>query len=188
MTARLHETLAQDLAVIGFRLDELISDSSLSNEQRSQIREIRLSIVEIARRFRDVIYLTNYRNRQALTIALTEILVGLQSDIDLSYPLLKPQEESLLNEALVEMAHNAIRHSGAKNFTISFVKNELGLELTISDDGQGLSPVSQANLGLRVIDQSLRAIGCNYQCSTSNQGTKFTIQIPDSIIDSVKTL
>jgi signal transduction histidine kinase len=183
LTARLHETLAQELAILGFRLDELISDTSLAQDHRAEIREIRLLMIGISRRFRDDIYLTNNRSRKTLELSLAEILADLYVEIDLSYPPLRSQEEKLLNEVLVELARNAVRHSGAKSFFIAYENRDDGIELTIVDDGCGMPSPSRKNLGLVMIDQSLRLMNCNYQCSSTSDGTSYRIQIPFSIID-----
>ena len=182
LTARLHETLAQDLAVLGFRLDELIADSALSAEHRGEIRDIRLSLVEISRRFRDEIYFSNHRSREAVASALAGILSGLKCDIDLSYPLLSPQEEILLNEVLIEIARNTARHSGAHIFTVSHNRNDEGFELRISDDGRGLPSPARKNLGLTTIDHALRIMGCDYECTSTQKGTAYRIQVPYVLI------
>ena len=181
LTARLHETLAQDLAVLGFRLDELLADSTLGREHRAEIREIRLSIVEIIRQFRDDIYLTNNRSRDEMKVSLSHILEDVRFTIDLTYPPLQTQNERLLNEVLIELARNTARHSGAQTFEISYQSHADGIELLVSDDGHGLPSPSRKNLGLMMIDQSLRVIGCEYQCSSSSQGTIYRIKIPRAL-------
>ena len=181
LTARLHETLAQDLAILGYRLDELIADSTLGHVHRTEIRDVRLSIIEIIRNFRDDIYLTNNRARDEVLATLHDFLGELQLDIDLTYPLLQPQNELLLNEVLVELGRNALRHSGARTFVISYQSNADGIELLVSDDGHGLPSPSRKSLGLMMIDQSLRVIGGEYQCSSSPQGTIYRIKIPHSL-------
>ena len=139
-------------------------------------------MVEISRRFRDDIYLTNNRSRDEAKTVLAQLLVDFQGEIDLSYPPLRAHSEFLLNEVLIELAHNTVRHSGAQTFSIFYESNEYGIELRISDDGHGLPSPSRKNLGLIMIDQSLKIIGCNYYCSSSPQGTTYGIQIPRSII------
>jgi len=181
LTARLHETLAQELAILGYRLDELIADVTLGHVHRTEIREVRLSIVEIIRRFRDDIYLTNSRSRDEVLATLHDFLGELRLEIDLTYPLLQPQNERLLNEVLVELGRNSLRHSGARTFAISYQSHTDGIELLVSDDGHGLPSPSRKNLGLMMIDQSLRLIGCEYQCSSSSQGTIYRIKIPRAL-------
>ena len=187
LTARLHETLAQGLAIIGFRLDELIADSSLNQKHRAEIRAIRLTMVEISQRFRDDIYLTNNRSRTTLHINLIEILGDLRVEIDLSYPSLRSREETLLNEVLMEIAHNTVRHSRATSFSITYESADNGIELTISDDGCGMPSPSHKNLGLVMIDHSLRLMNCKYQCSSTPEGTSYRIQIPHSIFSAEDT-
>ncbi|MFM8405316.1 MAG: hypothetical protein ACKOAA_05545, partial [Actinomycetota bacterium] len=118
LATKLHETVAQDLALLGYRVDELIADTSLSRHQRSALREIRISIIEVNKRFRDAIYLSKPSNRAVLEEKIGQILEGRFLDIDLSFPLLKDREEVLLGEALMEMARNTARHANAKTFHI----------------------------------------------------------------------
>ena len=139
-------------------------------------------MVEISRRFRDDIYLTNNRSRDEAKAVLAQILVNFRGEIDLSYPPLRAHSEFLLNEILIEMARNTVRHSGAQTFSIFYESHENGIELRISDDGHGLPSPARKNLGLAMIDQSLTIMGCSYHCSSSPQGTTYRIQIPHTII------
>ena len=169
-------------------MDELIADSTLSQKHRGEIREIRLSMVEIVRRFRDEVYSTNNRSREALKSSLAEILADLEYEIDLSYPPLHSQEEFLFNEVLIEIARNTARHSGARNFRLSYKRDADGIELHISDDGHGLPSPSRKSLGLLTIDHSLHALGCDYECSSSRKGTTYRVRIPHSLLASESSI
>ena len=184
LVGRLHESLAQDLALVGYRIDELIADSSLTTEQRSQLREIRLSLLGITHQFRDDIYLTNQRSRAWLQSAIKEALGHISLDIDLSYPLLKERYETLLNEALYEITRNTLRHSQAQNFSIKFTLDDAFLEIKVEDDGQGFENIRNSNLGLRLIDQTLQAISHQYSCTSTTAGTMYRITIDTSLLEN----
>ena len=185
LVGRLHESLAQDLALLGYRIDELIADPSLAPHHRSELREIRLSLLSITHQFRDDIYLTNQRSRAWLQRAIEEALGHISLDIDLSYPLLKERYETLLNEALYEITRNALRHSQARNFSINFRLDDTFLEIIVEDDGQGFENIRNSNLGLRLIDQTLKAISHQYSCTSTTSGTVYRITIDTSFLENV---
>ena len=184
LVGRLHESLAQDLALVGYRIDELIADSSLTTEQRSQLREIRLSLLGITHQFRDDIYLTNQRSRAWLMGAIEDALGHISLDIDLSYPLMKERYETLLNEALYEITRNTLRHSQAQNFSINYTIDDAFLEIKVEDDGQGFENIRNSNLGLRLIDQTLQAISHQYSCTSTTAGTVYRITIDTSLLEN----
>lgn len=183
LTTRLHETLAQDLALVGYNIDEMIADPELSPGQRARLRDIRLSLVDITQQFRDTIYLAGPRDRSTMARELQMILKEIRCDIDLTYPPLRENAEALLNDALIEIARNAARHSGAQTFRISHQDSDQGFTLMISDDGRGIANISNMNIGMRVIDRALRTLSHDYTCSTSDAGTVFTVFISQAFID-----
>lgn len=184
LLGRLHETLAQDLASLGYRLDELIGQKELDSILRGQLRGIRLSLQEITHRFRDDIYLTNQRSRQWLRNALNEAFLEHEFTIDLSYPKLIGRFELLLNEAIYEIARNSLRHSLATRFELSYSMDENYLVLKIRDDGQGFMEIHGSNLGLKLINQTLALIAVTYSCESNNKGTSYVIRIDRKLLEN----
>ena len=184
LATKLHETVAQDLALLGYRVDELIADSTLTNLQRTGLRELRTSIIAINKRFRDVIYLSKPRHREALLENLKEMLRDQVLDIDLSFPLLKSHNEELLASALIEIARNTARHAHARNFYITFEATDEKLVINVSDDGKGIAPVSHLNLGIRIIDQNLKELCASYTCESDGSGTRYTLNIDTKHYDT----
>jgi signal transduction histidine kinase len=183
LLGRLHETLAQDLACLGYDMDALIGESELDSTLRGQLRAIRLSLQEITQQFRDDIYLTNQRSRQWLHNALKEALHGFNLSIDLSYPTLIGRYEHLLNEAIFEIARNSLRHSSARKFEIAYCLDQNHLQLKVSDDGTGFSDASTPNLGLQLIDQTLTLVAVAYTCESNSHGTTYTITIDRRLLE-----
>jgi signal transduction histidine kinase len=183
LATKLHETVAQDLALLGYRLDELIADVTLTKVQRSLLRDLRTSILAINNRFRDVIYLSKPRHRDALIENLKAILVNQLMEVDLSFPLLKSNQEELLDAALIEMAQNTARHSGASHFHISFEATDETLIIRVSDNGNGIASISHLNLGIRIIDQNLKKLCRSYDCESDESGTRYSLHIDASNYD-----
>ena len=184
LLGRLHETVAQDLGIVGYRLDEIIADSDLDSKYRTQLRDIRLSLMGITQQFRDDIYLTNQRDRQWLRTSLEGALQGLTHSVDLNYPMLIGRYEYLLNEAIYEIARNSLRHASATTFSLSFTMDDKYLKLRIHDDGSGFVEISNSNLGLKFIDQTLKLVAASYICESSSTGTIYQIDIEKNLLES----
>lgn len=182
LARRLHETLAQDLAAIGYQLDALIGDHELAQSQRSELRSIRLEVMRVAQEFRDEIYQLRVITRTDLEIGLKELLVGLALDVDLSYPGLIASAEQLLNEVLLEMARNVAKHSSATRFYLRFLNHEETLEIHVGDDGQGALTISKRSFGLRGIDEILKNLAKEYSCQSDSNGTHYRIIIDRSLL------
>jgi signal transduction histidine kinase len=90
LARRLHETLAQDLAAIGYQLDAVIAEQELAQNHRNELRSIRMEVMRVAREFRDVIYRLRIIGRNELENALSELLSGKDLDLNLTYPALQP--------------------------------------------------------------------------------------------------
>lgn len=178
LARRLHETLAQDLAAIGYQLDGVIADSDLSDQTRAELRSIRLAVMESARSFRQEIYKLRRTDRKSLHAKLEELLSGYELQLDLTYPLLHDREEDLLCEAILEIARNTLKHSGANVFTLKHSVAENGLRITVSDNGVGKLSLKRDSFGLIGIDEVLRDISASYTCESGESGTTYEIHIP----------
>ena len=52
----LHDGLAQELASLGYRLDQIIGDSNLDNKNRYSLRELRFTLTGVIIQIRDEIF------------------------------------------------------------------------------------------------------------------------------------
>jgi len=52
----LHDGLAQELASLGYRLDQIIGDSNLDNRNRYSLRELRFTLTGVINQIRDEIF------------------------------------------------------------------------------------------------------------------------------------
>ncbi len=175
LARRLHETLAQSLAVIGYDLDALIGDSDLSSSHRSALRSIRLHVINMTKNFRDEIYRTRRFSREELEAEIRAILGSIHADLSLTYPRLTEERENLLNEALIEIARNTRKHSSAQYFYLKYELMDSGFLILIGDDGVGEMLFKSGNFGLRSIDEVLKIISRDYQCTSDEEGTHFRI-------------
>ncbi len=178
LARRLHETLAQSLAVIGYDLDALIGDDELKPSQRAELRSIRLQVMSVTKSFRDEIYRARRLSRSELSGEIRSILEPINSTIDLTYPRLSDEHENLLNEVIIEIARNTRKHSSASSFYLNYEFTDSGFLLFIGDDGLGSIALKRDSFGLLGMNEVLKVISRDYQCRSDETGTHFRIRFP----------
>jgi signal transduction histidine kinase len=177
LAQRLHDTLAQDLAVIGYQLDGLLTQENLSPSLRDEIRDIRIKLIAIARGFRQEIYQLRSTDRLALQSQLQETLAFLDTKLDFSYPLFTRHIEDKLNSVLMEIARNTVKHAKARSFYLTYQSTPESIEILIGDDGIGHNSIKTHGFGLLAIDEILKEISDGYLCSSNSSGTHFQIRV-----------
>ncbi len=177
LARRLHETLAQDLAVIGYQLDEIIGDATLDKKHRRALRKIRFALSETTKSFRDQIYQLKLTSRQQLFKQVVEVLGEIKLEADFDYPEFEPTVEEALSQIILELARNTAHHSKATCFYINFKENEESIKFEIGDDGIGGVKPKDFRFGLASIDELLIQISSSYSSSSTSDGSSFYFQI-----------
>ncbi len=180
LARRLHETLAQDLAVIGYQLDEIIGDANLGKKHRIALRKIRFSISQTTKSFRDQIYQLKLTSREQLSKQVVEILGEIKLVADFTYPEFDPKVEEALSQIILELARNTSHHSKATCFYLNFKENEESIQFEIGDDGIGGVKPKDFRFGLASIDELLIQISSSYSSSSKSDGSSFKFQIRKS--------
>lgn len=181
LARRLHETLAQDLAVIGYQIDEIIGDATLDKNHRIALRKIRFSIIQTTKSFRDQIYQLKLTSRQQLLKQVVEILGEIKLAADFTYPEFDPSVEEALSQIILELARNTSRHSKATYFYLNFKDNEESIEFEIGDDGIGGVKPKDFRFGLASINELLIQISSSYSSASTGDGSRFKFQISKSV-------
>ena len=180
LARRLHETLAQDLAVIGYQLDEIIGDANLGKKHRIALRKIRFSISQTTKTFRDQIYQLKLTSRGQLVKQVVEILGEIELKADFTYPEFDQLVEEGLSQVILELARNTSRHSKATCFYLNFKDDEESIEFEIGDDGIGGVKPKDFRFGLASIDELLIQISSSYSSASTADGSSFKFQIRKS--------
>ena len=180
LARRLHETLAQDLAVIGYQLDEIIGDANLDKKHRIALRKIRFALSEITKSFRDQIYQLKLTSRQQLIKQVVEILGEIKLEADFTYPEFNPTVEEALSQVILELARNTARHSKASRFYLNFKANDSIIDFEIGDDGIGGVKPRDFRFGLASINELLIQISNSYSSYSKSDGSSFKFQISKS--------
>ncbi len=183
LARRLHETLAQDLAAIGYQLDALIAEESMDAASRAELRRIRLQVMRTNQGFREEIYRLRQIDRHGLEQQIKLLLSPAECHLDFAYPPLPEHVEQCLNQALLEIARNSAKHSGATVFELHHSLSDQFLSIEVGDNGSGSITIKKGSFGLRVIDESLSQIAAEYSCRSDSSGTFFTIQISRKLLN-----
>ena len=177
LARRLHETLAQDLAVIGYKLDEIIGEADLDKNHRLALRKIRFALSETTKSFRDQIYRLRLTSREQLIRQVVEILGEINLEADFTYPEFNQVVEEGLSQVILELARNTARHSKATHFYLSFKQMEESIEFDIGDNGIGGVKPKDFRFGLASIDELLTQISSSYSSFSTSSGSSFKFQI-----------
>ncbi len=176
----LHDGIAQDLVGVGYSLDLLLADPSLSPNSRQELRRTRLSIDELLAKVRREIL--NLRTNISLSFVseLERLLSELAPPQQLTLSIEKISLDSDTSAQLLlitqEILRNAIAHSGATHIGISLypVNNRTCLE--VIDDGIGGAHVKDGHFGISGIIERVHAMGGSITIE-SIDGTRVAILI-----------
>ena len=169
LARRLHDGLAQELAVLGYALDEVIGQPQLSQEIRDSLRKIRIRFTETSRGFRDEIYRMRLMDRKALRVELIDLYSSLDN-FDLTYPELSEEHEDAIAHSLLELARNCHKHSDEKECSISWSEQENALVIIFVDHGNGNIQAKERSFGLRGIQEWISNIGGEFAFRPTARG------------------
>lgn len=177
LARRLHDGLAQDLAALGYSLDLLIANPDLPQYLRSEAREIRLAVSSITENFRDEIFLLRQLDRSMLQAELHLILQSLSVEISLDFPALPSNIEDSLGRAILEIARNTVKHSGASRFALSWTRTVDVLQIALSDNGVGGWKMKERSLGLKGINEYLMLADIQMEVTSDASGNSYRLSL-----------
>jgi len=174
----LHDGLAQELASLGYRLDQIIGDSNLDNKNRYSLRELRFTLTGLINQVRDEIFELRTNTNKAFKQQLEDQISVLLSGSDIDYEIVGDAEIGSNNKfelirAVREIVINARRHSGCSQITIN-LSNE---KIVISDNGSGGVTEKTNSYGLTGVQERLTQIGARLSSESNSTGTKMIIQL-----------
>jgi signal transduction histidine kinase len=178
LARELHDGLAQELASLGYRLDQIIGDSNLDNKNRYSLRELRFTLTGLINQIRDEIFELRTNSSKGLKQQLDDQISVLLSGSDIDYEVVGDAEIASNNKfelirAVREIIINARRHSGCSQITIN-LSNE---KIVISDNGSGGVTEKANSYGLTGVQERLTQIGALLSSESNSTGTKMIIQL-----------
>ena len=173
----LHDGLAQELASLGYRLDQIIGDSNLDNKNRYSLRELRFTLTGVINQIRDEIFELRTNTNKAFKQQLDDQISVLLSGSDVNYEVvgdieIDSNKRFELIRAVRELVINARRHSACSQITIN-LSNE---KIIISDNGSGGVTAKSNSYGLEGVQERLALIGALLNTESNSTGTKMIIK------------
>lgn len=178
LARRLHDGPAQKLITLGYRLDALIGESSLAPIHRSELREIRLDLIDLTGDLRDELYLISARELTSLRSELPEILPGFTIELQLPTEAARPEVENSLATLILEIARNSAKHSTGNRFWVCFDSSANSIHVRIGDDGNSTISIKERSLGLKLINAQVQTLGGTIELRSGSFGNEYLIEIP----------
>ena len=195
LARELHDSIAQGLAFTNLQIQML--ETALKRQDypalESTIKMVRQGLQESYDDLREL--MVHFRSRvdhRDLDSAISAALKRLseQSNLLTHFDVrgdgapIDPETETQLLYIIQEALSNIRKHANAKRVEVSLVRNTLGCEVTIRDDGVGFEyhqavPDEQGHLGLEIMRERASNIGARVTVlSRSGQGTEVRLHLP----------
>ena len=196
ISRELHDTTAQNLAVLSMNLCVLKDASRLLGQRPRQAVADSLALTErCSQEIRTLSYLLHppLLDELGLVSALRAYTTGFTQRTGVNVELkmddigrLPGEIETTLFRIVQEALTNVHRHSGSSKAEIRIVRDPKEVRLQVSDEGRGVPPefldmISEgANLGVGVAGMRERAgqLGGQLKIASSNRGTTITAILP----------
>jgi signal transduction histidine kinase len=188
----LHDDIAQQLAVLAIRLANIKSGLNGTPEAKERLEEIRQHCSDIARNVQTLSHQLHNARLDSLGI-VTALRVfckefAQQYDVSIDFkhdnvPKYLPKNASLcIFRVAQEALHNAVKHSGTKEFAMELSATTNEVQLVISDGGAGFD-VEKADrdrgLGLVSMQERVQLIHGRFHVdSRPGAGTKIVASVP----------
>jgi signal transduction histidine kinase len=174
----LHDGVAQDLAGLGYLIDEM-TESSTEPDVVSQGRALRGELSRVVAELRrSVFLLRNEGEGKSLGQRLEALAAHISSRSGTSVEVevtegskrLRPEVEAELLRIAQEGMNNAARHADAHRITVEVVVQAPDARVRVADDGRGLQTGRDDSHGVRIMKERARRIGARLQLHNRGDG------------------
>jgi two-component system sensor histidine kinase DesK len=175
----LHDLLGRTLTLIAIKADLAARLSATDAEKAAaEMRDIaaaaREGLAEVRAAVSGMTGASLAREIAAAHAALAA--AGIACEVEGDAQAIDPGTSAVLAMALREAVTNVIRHSGARSCRIALIEQRQGLELKVSDDGDGQAV--RPGGGLAGLTSRLNAAGGELAVEGDRQGTRLTARVP----------
>lgn len=179
LAREIHDGVAQDLAGIGYRLDGLATAPGLTPDERSEIRDIRISLSESLNTLRRSIF--DLRSSeidfpmeiQSFLKAIESKGVAVSFNCDSNVATLDSLSARQLHAIAIEALSNVVHHANATRISFNFAGRADSYQMTIEDNGNGNVEAKDFSYGLATMNERAELIGA--RCAVANLKTGGTI-------------
>jgi signal transduction histidine kinase len=197
ISRELHDSVGQALTALHLNLDVLNTEnSSISDDSRERIRNMKMIVDETLRDIRQIAYelrpaiLDDFGIIPALRLFVHRFArqTGIEATIDVpsKLPRRVPGVEATIYRVVQEALSNVAQHSRATRVTVRLTATDASLSLDISDNGIGFNsehfehPQNQySGLGLLSMKERIFELnGSSFFRSSEGEGTSLHFEIP----------
>ena len=178
LARELHDGLAQELASLGYRLDQIIGSNNLDNINRTPLRQIRFSISGLINQVRDEIFELRTNESKSFKAQLDQQLSTILSHSEITYEIhgdiqVKSNQRFELIRAVRELVFNAVRHADCSEIQIRLTSHQIEIE----DNGVGGVIEKQNSYGLLGVRERLAEIGALIEIRSGSTGSTILISL-----------
>ena len=178
LARELHDGLAQELASLGYRLDQIIGSNNLDNINRTPLRQIRFSISGLINQVRDEIFELRTNESKSFKAQLDQQLSTILSHSEITYEIhgdmeIKSNQRFELMRAVRELVFNAMRHADCSVIQIRLTSHQIEIE----DNGIGGVIEKQNSYGLLGVRERLAEIGAQIDIKSQSTGSTILISL-----------
>ena len=178
LARELHDGLAQELASLGYRLDQIIGSNNLDNINRTPLRQIRFSISGLINQVRDEIFELRTNESKSFKAQLDQQLSTILSHSEITYEIhgdiqVKSNQRFELMRAVRELVFNAVRHADCSEIQIRLTSHQIEIE----DNGVGGVIEKQNSYGLLGVRERLAEIGALIDIKSQSTGSTILISL-----------
>lgn len=189
LAREVHDGVAQDVASLGYLVDNLAA-SATSEDQQRDVAVLRREVTRVVAELRNSVF--DLRNEPAAGQGLGQSIatfarhVGSHSSLtvhvtlDESATRLRPRVEAELLRITQEAINNARRHSGAENLWVNCRVHPPRAEIDVIDDGDGLGAGREDSHGMRIMQERADRVGATLTVISPAQaegGTRISLQL-----------
>ena len=185
LAREIHDGIAQDLASVGYLLDDIRRDSGpvlagrvagVRDQLQAMVGDLRMSIFDLRSGIDDTISLGTALSDHAQRVGGQAGLVVTVS-MDESPKRLPVSVEVELLRIVQEAITNVRRHARASNLWISVTVEPPKAHITISDDGRGLLPGRADSFGITGMRERARRIGAILNVRSGPEGAGTVVEV-----------
>jgi signal transduction histidine kinase len=178
LAREIHDGIAQDLASVGYALDDIRRDSdpavakqvmAVREQLQAMIADLRMSIFDLRTGIDDAASLGTALSEFAQRIAAQSDL-AIHLSMDESPKRLPISVEMELMRIVQEAITNVRRHANAKTLWLSVTVEPPRAHITVTDDGRGLKPGRADSFGITGMRERARRIGANLHVGPGPEG------------------
>ena len=185
LAREIHDGIAQDVAYVGYQLDDIARDAdaktagrlaSLREHLGGLVGDLRLSIFDLRVSVDESVGLARTLGDYAQRIGPQAGLVVHVSTDESPHRLPVASEVELLR-IVQEAVTNVRKHAQAKNLWLSVEVHPPRARVTVADDGRGLQPKRLESMGIQGMQERARRIGAQLSVRNRSDGSGTVVEV-----------